>query len=357
MLSDQQNGQVPALQPEQTQNSINDLVDDDDSVQWLESDEEVDVATEEVTAPVLPSTRPKRKRVSTPESESSDGDEDEEEIGGEAGDEDASDTSSEYKPAPRTKRQKVSGPVTQPTSASAMPTNSLAAPSRPTGGKSAAVLSAFLEKEKGRSHTPWNPGEDKMAEDIMREIIDNGKGDGRFVEISERMTEAGYKRSYTAVKNQWNRRLREATGLDERRKKKGPLATSKQDKATKEARKQRKLVREAEEERLKEEQGEDPDEPGEQDAEEETEAEEFRDDTGADDPHEGDTEGEDASEEHHEEYEIRRDACVCMGRIDDHMVECHNQDGCRGARWYHLWCAGFTVGPAGPWICAFCEMD
>ena len=330
-------------------------MDDDNSVQWLESDEQVDVVTEEVIAPVLPSSRSKRKRASNPEPESSDSGQYVEESDKEAGDEDASDASSRYKPATRHKRQRVNAPVNQANST----INSMAAPPQATGGKSRAALSALLNKGKGRAHTSWCPEEDQMAEDIMREIKDNGKGDGRFVEMSERMTAAGYKRSYTAVKNQWNRRLREVTGLDERRKKKGPLATSKQDRATKEARKQRKLAKEAEEQRLKEDEGEESAEPSEEDGEEEMEDEELRSETDADDEHEEDEEGEEGEddEEQHEQYEIRRDACVCMGRIDDHMIECDNQDECTGARWYHLWCAGFTIGPAEPWVCAICEMD
>lgn len=88
---------------------------------------------------------------------------------------------------------------------------------------------------KTEAGTIWNEEEKVMAIDFMREIVQEGKitGETRFAEIARRMRLRGHNRAWTSVKNAWNRGLRERSGIDERKNKKAPLTTSKQDNETK----------------------------------------------------------------------------------------------------------------------------
>ena len=96
---------------------------------------------------------------------------------------------------------------------------------------------------------------------IMRHAATNGiKGEDRFREAARRMQREGLNREWGGLRNMWNRKLREMSGLDERRKRKNPLATSKQDKATKAQRKKRKLAREAREREEREQEEEEEEE-------------------------------------------------------------------------------------------------
>ena len=121
---------------------------------------------------------------------------------------------------------------------------------RPAGSSQARGTHASVsdhtspgDKSTIKRGQPWIEIEEKACQDIMRDIMTNRthiKGENRFEETGQRLQAMGYNRNGGAVKNYWNRVGRAATGLDERRKKNNPLATSKQDKATKEARRRRR---------------------------------------------------------------------------------------------------------------------
>lgn len=64
----------------------------------------------------------------------------------------------------------------------------------------------------------------------------------------------GYDRNWASVKNAWNRGLRERSGIDERKNKRAPLTTSKQDAASKREREERRK----QEEMRKQEEGSSP---------------------------------------------------------------------------------------------------
>ena len=88
---------------------------------------------------------------------------------------------------------------------------------------------------KTRDGDPWTPEEDMLCIKLMTEICKAGQltGEARFDETARRMRLMGFDRRWSGVKNAWNRRLRERSKLDERRKKGSILATSKQDKESK----------------------------------------------------------------------------------------------------------------------------
>jgi hypothetical protein len=95
---------------------------------------------------------------------------------------------------------------------------------------------------KTNAGDPWLDEEKQKVMDHMKDIVAKGKihGEARFVEISRRLKLEGYDREWTSVKNIWNRGLREKSGFDERRNKKAPMTTSKQDAETKRKNKEKK---------------------------------------------------------------------------------------------------------------------
>ena len=92
-----------------------------------------------------------------------------------------------------------------------------------------------LVPRKTKPGTLWIEEEKALAIELMKQIVADGKifGEARFAEIARLMRSMGYPREWTSVKNVWNRGLRERSGIDERKNKKAPLTTSKQDSETK----------------------------------------------------------------------------------------------------------------------------
>lgn len=88
----------------------------------------------------------------------------------------------------------------------------------------------------------WIEDEKVLAMSLMQEINADQKifGEARFEAIARRMKRRGYMREWASVKNAWNRGLRERSGFDERKNKKAPLTTSKQDSETKRKNKEMK---------------------------------------------------------------------------------------------------------------------
>jgi hypothetical protein len=95
---------------------------------------------------------------------------------------------------------------------------------------------------KSRKGTQWSEEEKLLAMQFMRHVVQEGNifGEYRFGEVGRRLQLRGYDRDLNAVKNVWNRGLRERSGYDERKNKKAPLTTSKQDAKTKKMREDRK---------------------------------------------------------------------------------------------------------------------
>ena len=81
----------------------------------------------------------------------------------------------------------------------------------------------------------WSALEQNQAIKHMRDVINENeiKGEARFNEVARRLVEDGFWRNTGGVKNQWNRTLRERSGIDERKNKSSALATSQQTNAAK----------------------------------------------------------------------------------------------------------------------------
>ena len=95
---------------------------------------------------------------------------------------------------------------------------------------------------KTRAGDPWTEVEKEKTIKHMEDICKEGKitGEDRFRETSRRLKAEGYERYWVSVKNIWNRGLRQRSGLDERRNKRAPMTTSKQDAKTKRENKEKK---------------------------------------------------------------------------------------------------------------------
>ncbi len=93
-----------------------------------------------------------------------------------------------------------------------------------------------------RAGEPWTEVEKVKTIKHMKDICNEGKitGEERFRETSRRLRTEGYQRHWVSVKNIWNRGLRQRSGIDERRNKRAPLTTSKQDAKTKRENKEKK---------------------------------------------------------------------------------------------------------------------
>lgn len=105
------------------------------------------------------------------------------------------------------------------------------------GGKSGFLHPAEVPRsskdETQREGLWWRDFEEEACIRHMLNIRDENriKGEERFREAARRMQEMdAITRSWTAVKNFWNRKGRARSGFDERRKQKNPLATSQQGK-------------------------------------------------------------------------------------------------------------------------------
>jgi hypothetical protein len=88
---------------------------------------------------------------------------------------------------------------------------------------------------KTQPRSEWNEEEYLVAMYIMLQVFKKDKihGESRFREGSRIMIALGFPRQWLAIKNRWCRGLRLRSGFDERKNKKAPLTTSKQDAATK----------------------------------------------------------------------------------------------------------------------------
>ena len=119
----------------------------------------------------------------------------------------------------------------EPSDAHTQSSSSLGSTRNPTKQSRASKTSS-----RANSSGSWSKHEDTECIRHMLDIRAEGKlsGEKRFDEASRRLTAEGINRSFIAVKNRWNRGLRERSGFDERKNKSQPLTTSKQDKRTKE---------------------------------------------------------------------------------------------------------------------------
>jgi hypothetical protein len=89
---------------------------------------------------------------------------------------------------------------------------------------------------------PWIEDEKVLCVRLMKKIMAEVTfhGEDRFRETARCMKMKGYLREWIPVKNAWNRGLRERAGMDERRNKKAPMTTSKQDAETKRMNREKK---------------------------------------------------------------------------------------------------------------------
>jgi hypothetical protein len=146
------------------------------------------------------------------------------------------------KTIPASRKAPPAGDKTLPVSGKA---HSAAGTTHPTTGKtlptttSSSLPQSHSTTLKGpkKNSRKWSPEEETSCIEHMSAVVKEGiiTGEARFWEAGRRMKEIdGFERTKsTAIKNFWNRVGRARSGIDERKNRNAPLATSQQGKSSK----------------------------------------------------------------------------------------------------------------------------
>lgn len=132
-------------------------------------------------------------------------------------------------------------PSTSSHGSKSVPPSSMGLPPVPSSPSSASSPAPQPKRAAAASRQTtsrkWSAEEEKSCIKHMTAVVDEGKvqGEARFGETGKRMKEIdGFERTKaTAIKNFWNRVGRARSGIDERKNRSAPLATSLQGKSSK----------------------------------------------------------------------------------------------------------------------------